>query len=77
MSINQEPDGSGDFHALVGRALVDQKFRDGLRDPATRAQTLTGAGFNLTPEQLEQLDTAVQEVEHLAKMFPPVTQAAT
>jgi Ribosomally synthesized peptide prototyped by Frankia Franean1_4349. len=50
---------SPDFERLIGRAIVDKKFRKDLLDDPDAA--VSGAGFSLTPDELAKLRDAVQK----------------
>jgi len=60
--------GSGsNFHRLLGRALVDEEFRESLRNPDLRYQALVDMGIQPTQEVLENLGAAVEAMDNLAK----------
>ena len=63
------------FHTLVGRALVDAKFREQLRS-GDRRQAMSDVGLEPTPELERALDEAMNTVDNLAQQFGEV-QAAT
>jgi hypothetical protein len=50
---------SPDLERLIGRAIVDKKFRKDLFDDPDAA--VRGAGFSLTAEELDRLRAAVQD----------------
>lgn len=49
---------SPDLERLIGRAIVDKKFRKELLDDPDAA--VNGAGFSLTAEELDKLRDAVK-----------------
>ncbi len=64
---------SQDFERLIGRAVVDKKFRDALL--ASPEGAVTEAGFKLNNEEMEQLKAGLENVkaerssEQLDEMF--------
>lgn len=48
-----------DFERLIGRAIVDKKFRKDLFDDPDAA--VSDAGFNLSAEELDKLRAAVKD----------------
>lgn len=52
---------SPDFERLIGRAVTDKQFRDGLlADPEG---TVKGAGFSLSADEMKQLKDSVDRVK--------------
>jgi hypothetical protein len=68
------------FHAIVGRALTDTTFREGLRDTGKRqsavSDLLQGTGVQYS-EISEDLEAAISAVEKLAGHFDPDLRAAS
>ena len=62
-----------DFERLIGRAVVDKKFRNALL--ANPEDAVAGAGFKLNNEEMEQLKAGIENVkaerggEQLDEMF--------
>ena len=62
-----------DFERLVGRAVIDKKFRDALL--ANPDDAVAGAGFKLSGEEMKQLKAGIKNVkaerssEQLDEMF--------
>jgi hypothetical protein len=50
---------SPDLERLVGRAILDKRFRKDLLDDPDRA--VQSGGFNLTPEEMQQVRDAVRD----------------
>ena len=57
------------FHALVGRAIADTRFREQLLDPEQRESALTSVGIKPTPEILEELEHSIQALNDLSESF--------
>jgi hypothetical protein len=70
-------DGSeNDFYAILGRALVDSRFRERLRDDNDRVAALSEVGITLNDEQLGQLNENIDNVDELAHIFAGQQAAA-
>jgi hypothetical protein len=50
-----------DFERLIGRAVIDKKFRDALL--ANPEDAVTEAGFKLNNEEMEQLKGGLDKVK--------------
>jgi hypothetical protein len=52
---------SPDFERLIGRAVTDKQFRDGLlADPEG---TVRGTGFSLSADEMKQLKDSVEQIK--------------
>jgi hypothetical protein len=68
---------SDPFHLLLGKALVDDKFRAKLLKLGTRKAALEDVGIaNPTKVQLEALQKAITALASLAGSFGPGVGAA-
>ncbi len=68
------------FHAILGRALTDQAFRDRLRDPEQADGALQEMGITDATQRtraVEELKTAVGAIENLARAVDVERMAAS
>lgn len=71
-SYESEPD----LHSVLGRALIDQGFRDRLLDPSQQKEALRGIGITPTDEMIEALNKSIDALTALSAHFG-AKQAAT
>jgi hypothetical protein len=69
--------GSGPFHTLVGKALIDPEYRERLQNPDTQAEALKEAGIhNPSDVQIQALKNAIAAVSTLSGSFGDEVGAA-
>ncbi len=67
---------SKEFHALVGRALTDEDFRNRLLDPETQDATLKEVGVEPTPAVKEAIAASHDALKSLHESFGQPVEAA-
>ncbi|CAN5575828.1 hypothetical protein BH23CHL8_BH23CHL8_00850 [soil metagenome] len=61
--------GKADFHAVLGRALIDPGFREQLMDSEHQVDALKAMGVDPTDEVLQALNEALDALGRLADSF--------
>ena len=61
--------GKADFHAVLGRALIEPGFREQLLDTERQAAALSAMGVDPTAEVLEALNESLAALQRLADSF--------
>ena len=61
--------GKADFHAVLGRALIDPGFREQLMDRERQVEALKAMGVDPTEEVLQALNDAMAALGRLADSF--------
>lgn len=57
------------LHELIGKAITDQDFAARILDPERQAEALKEMSIDPTPEVLEELNLAINHLEHLWESF--------
>jgi hypothetical protein len=67
--------GESMFHAVLGRALTDPKFREQLTDREHQAEALESMGVAPEYEGLEALNASIEALDRLSQAFGPIRAA--